>query len=108
MNWFRKDQNGKFIWPGFGENARVLKWIVERLEGKAAAVDTAIGRVPAKSAIDVAGLGLTDAQLDTLLGVDHAVWREEAGLIPAFYEKFGERLPKALWEQHQALVSRLG
>jgi phosphoenolpyruvate carboxykinase (GTP) len=108
VNWFRKDENGKFIWPGFGENSRVLKWIVERLEGKAQANDTAIGRVPAKSSIDVAGLGLSDAQLDTLLGVDHDVWREEAGLIPAFYEKFGSHLPKALWDQHAALTRRLG
>jgi phosphoenolpyruvate carboxykinase (GTP) len=108
VNWFRKDKHGKFIWPGFGENTRVLKWIVDRLSGKAQAVDTAIGRVPAKSSLDVAGLGLTDAQLDTLLGVDHDVWREEAGLIPAFFDKFGDRLPKALWEQHKSLVQRLG
>ncbi len=108
VNWFRKDKNGKFIWPGFGENTRVLKWIVDRLTGKAQAVDTAIGRVPAKSSLDVSGLGLTDAQLDTLLGVDHEVWREEAGLIPAFFDKFGERLPKALWDQQQSLVKRLG
>ena len=108
VNWFRKDKAGKFVWPGFGENTRVLKWIVERLTGKAQAVDTAIGRVPAKSSLDVSGLGLTDAQLDTLLGVDHDVWREEASLIPAFFEKFGDRLPKALWEQQKSLVKRLG
>jgi phosphoenolpyruvate carboxykinase (GTP) len=108
VNWFRKDTNGKFIWPGFGENSRVLKWIVERLDGKAAATETAIGKVPTKSSLDVAGLGLTDAQLDTLLGVDHEVWREEAGLIPAFFDKFGDHLPKALWDQHAALTRRLG
>jgi len=108
VNWFRKDKNGKFIWPGFGENTRVLKWIVDRLEGQAAANDTAIGRVPTKSSIDISGLGLSDEQMNTLLGVDHEVWREEAGLIPAFFEKFGDRLPKALWGQHEALVKRLG
>jgi phosphoenolpyruvate carboxykinase (GTP) len=108
VNWFRKDTNGKFIWPGFGENARVLKWIVERLEGKAQATETAIGRVPTKTSLDISGLTLTDQQLDTLLGVDHEVWREEAGLIPAFYEKFGDRLPKALWDQQKSLVARLG
>jgi phosphoenolpyruvate carboxykinase (GTP) len=108
VNWFRKDKNGKFIWPGFGENTRVLKWIVDRLEGNAAANDTAIGRVPAKSSIDISGLSLTDAQMDTLLGVDHDVWREEAGLIPPFFEKFGDRLPQALWDQHNQLVIRLG
>ncbi|MBI1339223.1 phosphoenolpyruvate carboxykinase (GTP) [bacterium] len=108
VNWFRKDETGKFVWPGFGENTRVLKWIVERLEGTADAVDTPIGRVPTKTSLDVAGLGLTDAQLDLLLTVDRDVWREEASLIPAFYEKFGDRLPKALWAQHASLVKRLG
>ena len=108
VNWFRKNGNGKFIWPGFGENSRVLKWIVDRLTGKAAANDTAIGRVPTKTSLDVAGLGLTDAQLDTLLGVDHEIWREEASLIPAFFDKFGDRLPKALWDQQKSLVKRLG
>jgi phosphoenolpyruvate carboxykinase (GTP) len=107
VNWFRKDETGKFVWPGFGENTRVLKWIVERLEGEADAVDTEIGRLPAKSAIDVSGLGLTDAQLDLLLTVNRDVWREEASLIPAFFEKFGERTPKALWDQHAALTKRL-
>jgi phosphoenolpyruvate carboxykinase (GTP) len=108
VNWFRKDKAGKFIWPGFGENSRVLKWIVERIEGKAQANDTAIGRVPTKTSLDVGGLGLTDAQLDTLLGVDHAVWREEAGLIPAFFDRFGDHLPKQLWDQHKSLTARLG
>jgi phosphoenolpyruvate carboxykinase (GTP) len=107
VNWFRKDETGKFVWPGFGENTRVLKWIVERLEGEADAVDTEIGRLPAKSAIDVSGLGLTDAQLDLLLTVNKDVWREEASLIPAFFEKFGDRTPKALWDQHAALTKRL-
>ena len=108
VNWFRKDKNGKFIWPGFGENTRVLKWIVDRLEGKAAANDTAIGRVPAKSSLDVSGLSLTDEQLDELLGVNHEIWRDEASKIPEFFEKFGDRLPKALWDQHKGLTQRLG
>ncbi|MBU6320263.1 MAG: phosphoenolpyruvate carboxykinase (GTP) [Alphaproteobacteria bacterium] len=108
VNWFRKDTNGKFIWPGFGENSRVLKWIVGRLEGTAHANETAIGRVPAKSSLDVGGLGLSDGQLDTLLAVNHDVWREEASLIPAFFERFGEHLPRELWDQHGALTRRLG
>ncbi len=107
VNWFRKDQRGKFIWPGFGENSRVLKWIVERLEGKADAVKTPIGWLPTQEALDTEGLTLTDAQLDELLSVDVGVWTEEAALIPPFYEQFGERLPKALWAQHSALVERL-
>ncbi|MDX9998974.1 MAG: phosphoenolpyruvate carboxykinase (GTP) [Phenylobacterium sp.] len=107
VNWFRKDENGKFVWPGFGDNVRVLKWIVGRLEGEAAAVDTPIGRLPAKDALDVSGLDLTAEQLELLLTVDPQVWTEEASLIPAAYEKFGERLPKALWRQYEELVARL-
>ncbi|MBC6980901.1 phosphoenolpyruvate carboxykinase (GTP) [Caulobacter sp. 17J80-11] len=107
VNWFRKGQDGKFVWPGYGENSRVLKWIVDRLEGRAEAVDTPIGRLPTKAALDTAGLDLSDADLDLLLSVDADVWAEEAALIPPFYEKFGERLPKALWAQHAALVERL-
>ena len=107
VNWFRKDERGKFIWPGFGENSRVLKWIVERLEGKAEAVSTAIGQLPAKGSLDVEGLGLSDAQMTVLTTVDHAVWKDEAAQIPAFYDRFGARLPDELWRQHAALVKRL-
>ncbi len=108
VNWFRKDAHGRFVWPGYGDNSRVLKWIVERLEGVGEARDTAIGRVPAPGALDVSGLGLSQAQLDLLLTVDPAVWREEAALIPPDYRKFGDRLPQALWDEHRALVERLG
>jgi phosphoenolpyruvate carboxykinase (GTP) len=107
VNWFRKDERGKFVWPGYGENVRVLKWIVDRLEGQAEAHDTAIGRLPTKASLDVSGLSLTDAQLGLLLSVDADIWRQEAALIPAFFEKFGDRLPKALWAEHKALVERL-
>ena len=107
VNWFRKDERGKFVWPGFGENSRVLKWICERLSGKAAAKETPIGLLPTKEALDLNGLDLTDAQLDLLLSVDGEVWAEEASLIPPAYEKFGARLPKGLWEEHAALVQRL-
>jgi phosphoenolpyruvate carboxykinase (GTP) len=107
VNWFRKDAAGKFVWPGFGDNSRVLKWIVERLEGKAEAVETPIGLLPAKGSLDVSGLDLTDSQLDLLLTVDEDVWREEASLIPADYAKFGDRLPPALQQEYEALVERL-
>jgi phosphoenolpyruvate carboxykinase (GTP) len=107
VNWFRKDERGKFVWPGFGENSRVLKWIVERLGGRAEAVDTPIGRLPTRESLDLAGLDLTDAQLDLLLTVDADIWTQEAALIPPAYERFGERLPKALWDEHAALVARL-
>ena len=107
VNWFRKDSRGKFVWPGFGENSRVLKWIVERLEGRAEANDTPIGRLPTRESLDIEGLALTDEQLDLLLTVDAEIWKEEAALIPADYEKFGDRLPAELWAQHEALVQRL-
>jgi phosphoenolpyruvate carboxykinase (GTP) len=107
VNWFRKDERGKFIWPGFGENARVLKWIFQRLEGQVGARETAIGLVPAKGGLDVQGLDLAEDRLATLFTVDHEVWLQEAGRIPAFYETFGDRLPAALWGEHQALVRRL-
>jgi phosphoenolpyruvate carboxykinase (GTP) len=107
VNWFRKGPDGKFLWPGFGENARVLKWIVERLEGEAEAAVTPIGRLPTPSALDTEGLTLTEAQLLQLLTVDPAVWRAEAALIPAFFERFGDRLPQALWDELAALNARL-
>ena len=107
VNWFRKDARGKFVWPGFGDNSRVLKWIVERLEGKAGAVDTPIGRTPDRASLDVSGLSLTDEQLDLLLTVDPEVWKEEAALVAPDYAKFGDRLPETLWEQHRALLERL-
>jgi len=107
VNWFRKDQDGRFVWPGFGDNVRVLKWISERIDGEAEAVDTAVGRVPSVTALDMSGLDLTPTQLATLLDVDAGVWAEEAALIPDFYRQFGDRLPTALWNQHAALVARL-
>jgi len=107
VNWFRKDEAGRYVWPGFGDNARVLKWIAGRIDGEAEAVDTPVGRVPARGALDLSGLELSEAQLATLLEVDADVWAEEAALIPAFYERFGDRLPRALWDQHRALVQRL-
>jgi phosphoenolpyruvate carboxykinase (GTP) len=107
VNWFRKDLHGKFVWPGYGENSRVLKWIVERLEGQAEAHDTPIGRLPMKESIDVAGLDISDDHMELLLSVDRSVWKEEASLIPGAYEKFGARLPQALWDEHEALIERL-
>ena len=107
VNWFRKGEDGQFVWPGFGDNARVLKWIAERLDGEAEAIDTPVGRVPTRASLDLSGLALSDTDLSTLLDVDAEVWSEEAALIPAFYDRFAERLPKALWRQHAALTQRL-
>ncbi|MDB5438520.1 MAG: phosphoenolpyruvate carboxykinase [Caulobacteraceae bacterium] len=107
VNWFRKDADGKFVWPGFGDNARVLKWIVQRLEGEVEAQETAIGRLPLKRDLDLTGLDISDAALDLLTSVDKAVWRQEAELVEPDYRKFGDRLPKALWDQLAALKARL-
>ncbi len=107
VNWFRKGEDGTFVWPGFGDNARVLKWISERLDGAAEALDTPVGRVPTRESLDLSGLTISDADLDTLLTVDADVWSQEAALIPEFYAQFGERLPAALWRQHDDLTDRL-
>jgi phosphoenolpyruvate carboxykinase (GTP) len=107
VNWFRKNDSGKIVWPGFGENSRVLKWIVERLDGLADAVETPIGSVPTRDALDTEGLGLPDDELDFLLTVDRDTWREEAALLPEHFETFGEHLPKELWAEHEDLVRRL-
>jgi phosphoenolpyruvate carboxykinase (GTP) len=108
VNWFRKDTAGHFVWPGFGENSRVLKWIVERLDGTAEGVRTPIGVLPASGALDTEGLGLSPADLDLLLTVDPEVWREEAALIPEHLSTFGDHTPPELWAEHRALVDRLG
>ena len=108
VNWFRKNDAGKFVWPGFGENSRVLKWIVERLDGKAEGVETPIGVLPAKGALDTKGLQLSESDLDFLLTVDKDVWREEAALVPDHLNTFGDHTPKELWDEYRALVERLG
>ncbi|MFJ5140903.1 phosphoenolpyruvate carboxykinase (GTP) [Streptomyces sp. NPDC088707] len=108
VNWFRKNDAGKFVWPGFGENSRVLKWIVERLEGKAEGVETPIGILPTAESLDTEGLDLPAEDLEFLLKVDRDVWREEAALVPDHLNTFGDHTPKELWDQYRALVERLG
>ncbi|MFD7532121.1 phosphoenolpyruvate carboxykinase (GTP) [Streptomyces sp. NPDC059849] len=108
VNWFRKNDAGKFVWPGFGENSRVLKWIVERLEGRAEGVETPIGILPAKGSLDTDGLDLSESDLDFLLDVDKEIWREEAALVPDHLNTFGDHTPKELWDEYRALVQRLG
>jgi phosphoenolpyruvate carboxykinase (GTP) len=107
VNWFRKDANGKFAWPGFGENSRVLKWVVERLAGRAAAVDTPIGQLPGRESLDTGGLAISDGALELLLSVDPATWQDEADLTREYFTTFGSHLPEQLWEEHEALLERL-
>ncbi|WP_372498569.1 phosphoenolpyruvate carboxykinase (GTP) [Yinghuangia soli] len=107
VNWFRKDADGNFVWPGFGENSRVLKWIVERLEGTASGVETPIGVLPTRDALDLKGLEISDADLELLLSVDREIWKQEAALVPEHLEKFGSHTPQELWDEYNALVTRL-
>lgn len=108
VNWFRKNADGKFVWPGFGENSRVLKWIVDRLDGRAEGVETPIGVLPTPASLDTKGLELPAADLEFLLTVDKEVWREEAALVPEHLNTFGDHTPKELWDEYRALVARLG
>jgi phosphoenolpyruvate carboxykinase (GTP) len=107
VNWFRKDADGKFLWPGFGDNSRVLKWVFERVSGEGEAVTTPIGLLPAAGAIDTEGLSLDDEQTAELLMVDIEGWRKEVPDIEDFYNRFGDRVPEALRGQLAALDDRL-
>ncbi len=107
VNWFRKDESGQFLWPGFGENSRVLAWIFRRCDDEAEAVDTPIGRVPAAGAIDTTGLGMPDSDVSSLLEVDPDEWKAELPLIEEHFATFGDRLPDALRAQLAALEQRL-
>jgi phosphoenolpyruvate carboxykinase (GTP) len=107
VNWFRRGGDGKFLWPGYGENARVLKWILERVEGRGKAQETAIGFVPSADGIMLEGLDVSRRTMEELLHVDPADWGKELADTHQFFEKFGERLPQELWAEHEALSSRL-
>jgi len=107
VNWFRKDDQGRFIWPGFGENARVLKWVLDRVADTAEAVETPIGMVPKTEDLDVGGLDLTADALEALLAVDAGEWRSELALIEEHYASIGERLPNEMRLQLDRLADRL-
>ncbi len=107
VNWFRRDQNGKFLWPGYGENSRVLKWIFERCDGKVHAKETPIGRIPDVADIDTSGLEVTPANLAQLLGVDIEGWLAEVPLVAEHFAHFGSHLPEGLNLELKALEDRL-
>jgi phosphoenolpyruvate carboxykinase (GTP) len=107
VNWFRRDDDGSFLWPGFGDNARVLKWIIERLEGTADAVETPVGLVPTPDAIDRTGLDLTDEQMDAVLRVDPEEWRAELPLIEEWFAMVGDTLPSRLADELATLKARV-
>ena len=109
VNWFRKDDDGNFLWPGFGDNMRVLEWIIKRCEGMVDADETAIGFVPKAEDINLAGIEdeVSEAQLKEILSVDNSLWDDEAKGIEEFYSKFGDRLPKALSDELNTLKANL-
>ena len=107
VNWFRKNDAGEFLWPGFGENGRVLKWVFERCEGTAKATETPIGNLPAQGSLELDGLDLDPEDLAALLAVDVEGWLHEVPLIREYYAKFGDRMPQELVGQLDALEARL-
>jgi phosphoenolpyruvate carboxykinase (GTP) len=108
VNWFRRDADGKFLWPGFGDNLRVLEWIIDRCSGKAGAQETAIGNLPRPEDLDLEGLDLAPGVLTQLLSVHAEEWRAEAADIEKHFDEYGSRTPAALRAQVQALRARLG
>jgi phosphoenolpyruvate carboxykinase (GTP) len=108
VNWFRKNKEGKWLWPGFGENSRALKWMVERLEGKAGGRETPIGTVPAVADLDLNGLNWPQERIEQVVRVDAEAWKPEAPDIERFFSQFGDRLPARLRKQLQGLAERLG
>jgi phosphoenolpyruvate carboxykinase (GTP) len=107
VNWFRRDEDGRFLWPGFGENSRVLKWAIERIEGRAAAVETPIGYVPTPGALDLSGLDLDSDDLASALRVDPGEWRGEVALIEEWFVKIGDRLPSGMRNELDTLRRHL-
>jgi phosphoenolpyruvate carboxykinase (GTP) len=108
VNWFRTGGNGKFLWPGFGDNLRVLEWVLQRCEGRGEATETAIGNTPTKKSLDLKGLDLSDEAISTLLRVDPADWAEAVHSQEEFFSSFGDRLPQGIREEHERLAHRIG
>ncbi len=107
VNWFRKSADGRFLWPGFGENARVLEWVFERCAGRGEAVSTPIGYLPAPRAIPTDGLDISEEDMAELLRVDRAEWEAEVPPIAEYFDEFGDRVPAALRAQLEGLRRRL-
>jgi phosphoenolpyruvate carboxykinase (GTP) len=107
VNWFNRDESGRFIWPGFGDNLRVLQWVVERANGRGQASETPIGLVPSPASLDLDGLTLSQGALERLLTVDRAGWRRALPAQEDFFRKFDGTVPEEIWQQHRALEQRL-
>ena len=107
VNWFRRDADGRFLWPGFGDNSRVLEWIIRRIDGTADAIETPIGRLPVLSDLDLEGVEISTEDLEELFRLDRGSWKAEADLTEEYFELFGDRVPQAMREQLSALRERL-
>ena len=109
VNWFRRDENNRFVWPGFGDNARIVKWVVERIEGKAEAVETPLGLLPASDALDLSGLSEEQSEKirSELLQVDVDAWCSELPRLKQHFESLGDRVPDEVFVQLEDLANRL-
>jgi phosphoenolpyruvate carboxykinase (GTP) len=107
VNWFRKGADGRFLWPGFGDNSRVIDWIIRRIEGEVGAIDSPIGRLPRSEDLDLDGIEVSQADLDELFAIDRDLWLHEADLTEEFYRTFDGRVPAPLWAELAALRYRL-
>ena len=107
VNWFRRDAAGKFLWPGFGDNLRVLEWMLDRCAGRAKAVETPIGYLPAPADLNLKGLSISPAALTELLSVDKELWTREAVDIEEYLEDFGKRVPAQMLSQLAELAHRI-
>jgi phosphoenolpyruvate carboxykinase (GTP) len=108
VNWFRQDASGRFLWPGFGQNLRVLLWMIDRIKGRAGAVETPVGLVPTRDGLNLDGLDVSASELETLLKVDKDEWAAEVPEIRAFFDRFGDRLPRDLDASLERLAKRVG
>jgi phosphoenolpyruvate carboxykinase (GTP) len=108
VNWFRRGDDGRFLWPGFGENSRVLKWVIQRLEGTASATETPIGHIPSADQIDIDGISEPIEDVEASLHFDADEWRAELPLIDEWFDKIGDKLPTSMRDELAALKQRLG
>ncbi len=108
VNWFRKDADGKFLWPGFGDNLRVLEWMIDRVDGKADATETPIGYLPTNGGLNLSGAHISEAALDQLFAIDRAGWQAELANIGEYLDSYGERLPQALKAEQERIAASLG
>ena len=107
VNWFRRDARGRFLWPGFGENLRVLRWIIDRCEGRVQAEDSPIGYLPKAGSIDVSGLDISPRTMEELLAVDPQQWREEMRSVGDYFHSYGDRVPQRLRAEHGKILAAL-